>query len=186
MKKKRKSFAATAAASTAISGHEKSLVCGAKIFCTDSMASSAATTSTISAITSAAIVSARRCPKGCSLSAGFSLIFRPISETTLLPQSVRLFMPSASTDSAPVTAPSAIFAAASRVLTAMPIPPESAPIRARRAAGVLFCFIVLTSLDRRVLDDGGQVGRLQLEDDRAQPVVAGDDRYARLADQSPK
>ena len=61
-----------------------------------------------------------------------------MTETTLLPQSVRLFSPSASTEIMPESAPTAIFAAASRVFSTMPSPPENLPTLPRTAgeAGV--------------------------------------------------
>ena len=131
LKANRNSLTAIAAASTRMSASEKPPSCGEKMLCTDCAASSAATARMSTATMSAATGSARLCPKGCSLSAGLPLTRKPISDTVFDPQSVRLLMPSASTEIMPDTAPSAIFAPASSRLHAMPSTPEKTPARVR-------------------------------------------------------
>ena len=80
-----------------------------------------------------ATYSARWWPKGCSLSAGFAAMRKETSETALLPQSLKLLMPSASTETSPNKSPTAIFAPARSRLSPMPTTLASVPRFARAA-----------------------------------------------------
>ena len=131
LKKNIHSLTSTDAARTTIVAIENSLSSGVISLPTDSIASSTATTSTMNATIIAAIYSILWCPYGCSLSAGFSATLNPITDTTLLPQSVRLLKPSAVTDSAPNSVPTTILPTASKMLSTMPTAPASVPYAAR-------------------------------------------------------
>ena len=131
LKKNIHNLTSTDTARTTIVAIENSLSSGVISLPTDSIASSTATTSTMNATIIAAIYSILWCPYGCSLSAGFSATLNPITDTTLLPQSVRLLKPSAVTDSAPNSVPTTILPTASKILSTIPTAPASVPYAAR-------------------------------------------------------
>ena len=90
------------------------------IFVIDSFKSSKAISKITNETASEQTYSILSWPYGCSLSAGFDEILKETNETMLLPQSVRLFKPSAMTEISPNKAPTMIFPTAKKMLAKIP------------------------------------------------------------------